>query len=93
MGFLSPRFFKTKRNFLHNSMKQILDLEADSHTLDLMRAGKRIGCLANPKQGEDKEATRDLVIPRYLLLDVTCEKGDSVALTGIFPEEFPMLFY
>ena len=85
MAFLSPRFFKSRKNFLHNAMKQILNLEDDRHTLQLMTAGKCIG--------DKKKTCDDLAIPRYLLLDVTCEKGDSVALTGIFRNEFPMLFY
>ena len=97
MEFLSPRFFKGRRNFLHNAMKQILNLEDDDdeHTLALMKAGKELSCLANEKKGkQDKEEEAcDLAIPRYLFIDVTCEKGDSVALTGIFENEFPMMFY
>ena len=91
MEFLSPRFFKGRRNFLHNAMKQILDLEDDGHTLALMKAGKELTCsLANSKQ---EEKACDIVIPRYLFIDVTCEKGDSVALTGIFKNEYPMMFF
>lgn len=87
IAFLSPRFFKAKKNFLHFAMKQILDLEDDTHTVALMKAGKRLA-------GDKEEGTRDhLSIPRYLLIDVTCEKGDSVALTGILDGEFPMMFY
>ena len=85
MDFLSPRFFKGKRNFLHNAMTQILRLEDDEHTVALMKAGKGLS--------EDKKKSCDLAIPRYLFIDVTCEKGDSVALTGIFNGEFPMMFY
>lgn len=66
-------------------MKQILQLEDDEHTLALMKAGKKLS--------RDKEKSCDLAIPRYLFIDVTCEKGDSVALTGIFEGEFPMMFY
>ena len=90
MAFLSPRFFKTQKNFLHNAMKQTLDLEDDSHTLQLMKAGKSI---AAQLAGDNKEESRDLSIPRYLLIDITCEKGDSLALTGILSDEFPMMFY
>jgi hypothetical protein len=90
MAFLSPRFFKGKPNFLHNVMKQILDLADDEHTLALMKAGKQLDRVANQQSGKK---TRDLSIPRYLFIDVTCEKGDSVALTGIFKDEFPVMFY
>ena len=94
MAFLSPRFFKTQKNFLHNAMKQILDLEDDSHTLQLMKAGKSVACLAAAATAGDKEEkSGNLSIPRYLLIDVTCEKGDSLALTGILNDEFPMMFY
>ena len=82
MAFLSPRFFKAKKNFLHNAMKQILELQDDAHTLALMKAGKRLA---------GKEET--LSIPRYLLIDITCERGDSLALTGILADEFPVMFY
>ena len=68
--------------------QQILDLGDDGHTLALMKAGK-----AANESGGDKEEACDLVVPRYLFIDVTCEKGDSVALTGIFENEFPMMFY
>ena len=83
MAFLSPRFFKTKKNFLHYGMKQILELEDDAYTQGLMKAGKRL------EAGTDK----NLALPRYLLIDITCEKGDSIALTGIFADEVPMMFY
>ena len=91
MDFLSPRFFKGKRNFLHNAMKQILELgsDDDGHTLALMKAGKQVDRLVDG----DKKESRDLAVPRYLLCDITCEKGDSIALSGIFKDEFPMLFY
>lgn len=94
MTFLSPRFFKARKNFLHNAMKQVLDLAEDKHTLTLMQAGKRIDKLADTTTANrGEEESHDLAIPRYLFLDVTCEKGDSVALTGIFDGEFPMYFY
>ena len=67
-------------------MKQILQLEDDEHTLALMKAGKELS-------GDKEKSCDHLAIPRYLFIDVTCEKGDSVALTGIFENEFPMMFY
>ena len=87
MAFLSPRFFKAKKNFLHLAMKQILELEDDACTLALMKAGKRL------EEAGRRRTDKDLSILRYLLIDVTCEKGDSIALTGIFADEVPMMFY
>lgn len=76
-------------------MSQVLELGNDEHTLAILKAGKKLNRIANKQRAQqDKEETcDDLILPRYLFIDVTCEKGDSIALTGIFKGEFPMMFY
>jgi hypothetical protein len=72
-------------------MHQILGLEDDGRTVALMKAGKKLDCFAANRQSDEESC--DFKVSRYLFIDVTCEKGDSIALTGIFHNEFPMMFY